>query len=279
MKINIAKSAGFCFGVRRALDIAKAAAKTEKRSVMLGDIVHNEYVVEEIKKLGIKKIKRLNKNKGSTLIIRAHGASSVVYEKALKFGYKIIDATCPMVKEIHKIAKTKESENCTIIIIGDKKHDEVNGILGHLKTKGIVIEDEADIPLKKLKGIKRACVVVQSTQELDKVEKIAGILKKHIKKLEFFNTICNPTRIKQRELQSLPGSNDVVLIIGSKTSANTRRLYEISKRLNKRSFWVESEKDIKSSWFKDAGSVGITAGASTPDFITKRVISRVKKLA
>ena len=277
MKINVAKSAGFCFGVKRALDLALKAAKSEVRIEMLGDIVHNEAVIKEIKKTGIRKIKQLSKGKDKTLLIRAHGVDTKTLQKAKKLGYTIIDATCPMVKEIHKITKASEKKGYKLIVIGDKNHDEVHGIIGQLKNKAIVIDKSTNIPLKTITTIKKATVVVQSTQNIDNVLKIVKILKKHIKNVKFFNTICRPTATKQNEIRKLPLKNDLMIIIGSKTSANTKRLYQISKSLNKNSYWIQSEKEIKSAWFKKIKSVGITAGASTPDYTTQSVIKQIKK--
>lgn len=276
MKINVAKSAGFCFGVRRAIKIALDTAKSGAIVEMLGDIVHNEDVVKEVKEAGVKKAKRLSKGKNKMLLVRAHGASEEVFEKASKFGYTIVDATCPMVKEVHKIAKLSKEEGCKIIIIGDKKHDEVYGIMGQLKNKAIVIDSIKNIPLNKIKRIKKACVVVQSTQNLEKTLAIVEVLKGHIKELQFYNTICKPTRIKQKEIQEMPLKNDVMIIIGSRTSANTKRLYQISKSLNKRSYWIQSRDEIKSEWFRNAQSVGVMAGASTPDYTTKDVIEYIQ---
>ena len=276
MRINLAKSAGFCFGVKRALEIAKKTAKKEKDVVMLGDIVHNEKVTEEITKLGIKKINKLSKNSNQTLIIRAHGEPKRIFDLAKRFGYKIIDATCPMVKEIHRIAKDMQEKGYFIIVIGDKNHDEVRGILGQLNKKAMVIEDIKDIEINKIKKLKKVAIVVQSTQELDKVLKIVSLLKKYIKELKFFNTICMPTRIKQQEIKNMPKKNDCMIIIGSKNSANTKRLYEISKKLNRKTYWVNSAEEIKEIWFKNVNTVGITAGASTPDETIKEVIEKIK---
>ena len=278
MKINVAKSAGFCFGVKRALRIAFDTASSNTKIEMLGDIVHNEEVVKEIKKTGIRKIKRLSKDGNKTILIRAHGAPLGTFMKARKLDYKIIDATCPMVKEIHRIAKESEQKGFSIIVIGDKKHDEVQGITGQLKKKAIVIDSLNNIPFGKINRIKKAAVVVQSTQNLKKTLAIVSILKKHIKEVKFFNTICRPTRTKQQEIRIMPLKNDTMIIIGSKTSANTKRLYEISKLINKRSFWIQSKKDIKPSWFNNVKSVGITAGASTPDYTTKEVIEYIAGL-
>ena len=276
MRINLAKSAGFCFGVKRALNVAKKTIQTHNQVIMLGDIVHNEDVVRQIKKTGIKKIKRLSRGKEKTLLIRAHGTASKTYLDAKKKGYKIVDATCPMVKEIHTIACRMEKKGCRIIVIGDKKHDEVKGIVGQLKKRAIVLDIRNPISLTAFKRIKKAAIVVQSTQNEEKVLKAVNFLKKIIPDLEFCNTICRPTRMKQKEIKQMPLNNDVMIIIGSKTSANTKRLYEISKSLNKNSHWIQSEKNLKKSWFKGARNVGITAGASTPQKTIAAVISRAK---
>jgi 4-hydroxy-3-methylbut-2-enyl diphosphate reductase len=278
MKINLAKSAGFCFGVKRALKIALKTAATGTTVEMLGDIVHNEEVVQGIERAGIKKIKKLRNGAGKILVIRAHGASENVYSKAAQLGYTIVDATCPMVKEIHTIVKATKNEGCRIIILGDKHHDEVRGIMGQLNNKAIVIDSIKHIPLETIKRVKKACVVAQSTQNAEKILSIVAVLKKHIKEIQFFNTICRPTRIKQKEAKAMPLKNDVMIIIGSKTSANTKRLYQISKALNKRSYWIRSSAALKSEWFKGAHTVGIMAGASTPDATTDDVIAKIRSL-
>ncbi len=279
MKIDLARSAGFCFGVKRAIAIALEAARRHKNVVMLGDIVHNEAVVRRIRKEGIKKVPRLSPGRGKILLIRAHGTTAKTIESARGLGYTIIDATCPMVKEIHKTALAYEDKGYTVMVIGDKEHDEVNGIVGQLKKKSMVIDTPKRLPLTQISKIKKACVVVQSTQNLDNALAIVKILKRHIKHVRFFNTICQPTRIKQAEIKTMPLANDVMIIIGSKSSANTRRLYQLSNSLNNRSFWIQSFRDIKPAWFKNARSVGITAGASTPDEATAKVIEYIKKIS
>ena len=279
MKITVAKSAGFCFGVKRAIDIALAsAARSKDRVYMLGDIVHNENVVKNIERAGIKKTGKLNNPRIGSLLIRAHGSSKKILQKAEKLGLKIIDATCPMVKEIHKIAIDMDRRGYKIIVIGDYKHDEVQGIVGQIKHKAIVLQGLADIKKKIAKRIEKGAVVVQSTQNLEKVLKMQEALRERIDDLQFFNTICSPTRLKQAEIKTLPKASDCIIIIGSKTSANTKRLYEISKLLNKKSYWISSAKEIKPLWLKGVVTVGVTAGASTPDSTTKEVIQRIKQL-
>jgi 4-hydroxy-3-methylbut-2-enyl diphosphate reductase len=245
---------------------------------MLGDIVHNEDVVRQISEAGIKKIKKLGMGKGKTLLIRAHGTGIKTLKKARRLEYKVVDATCPMVNEIHRIARELEAKGYRIIVIGDKRHDEVQGIIGQLKRKAVVIDDIENIPFDVIRRIQKGCVVVQSTQNIEKVLLIVGALKNCIRKLRFYNTICKPTRIKQEEIKILPLENDVMLIIGSKNSANTKRLYEISASLNKNTYWIESKKELEKSWFRKAKNVGVTAGASTPDTTTQAVIKYLHSL-
>jgi 4-hydroxy-3-methylbut-2-enyl diphosphate reductase len=278
MNIHLAKSAGFCFGVKKAITRALETAKTNKSIFMLGDIVHNEEVMKQIRNAGIKKIAHLTNGSGKTLLIRTHGCSNKILQQALRSGYTIVDVTCPMVKEIHKIARKLEIEGYQIIVIGDKLHDEVGGIIGQLKTKALVIDKLKNIPLAKIKNIKRAGIVVQSTQNLDNVEKILAVLRKYIPKIQFHNTICNPTRIKQNEIKTMPLENEVMIIIGSKASANTKRMYEISKSLNKYSYWVNSAKEVKNGWIKNTSNIGITAGASTPKSSIVDVIQKIKTI-
>ncbi len=279
MKITLARSAGFCFGVKRALLIALKAAQAPERVCMLGDIVHNEDVSRRLSRAGIHKLRRLARGQDRVLIIQAHGASLCLQAKAARSGYRIIDATCPMVKEIHRIARGLEKEGRTVIIIGDKSHDEVRGIVGQLKDPAVVIEREDRIPWKRIGRPRKTGIVVQSTQNLEKVLRISRKLQARLKDVKFCNTICGPTKAKQAEIRSLPLSNDVMIIIGSRTSANTRRLYEISRSLNKKSFWVRSAADLKKDWLRGARRAGVTAGASTPNETTQKVIARIKELA
>ena len=222
MKITVARSAGFCFGVKKALKIALDAAATSDQVEMLGDIVHNEDVVAQIERSGIKKVCTLTSGKNKTLLIRAHGVGKNTLEEAQRLTYNIVDATCPMVKEIHRITEEMDDKGYKIVIIGDKKHDEVRGIMGHTKSRALVIDGIENIPLEEIKKTDKAAVVVQSTQRLENVLEILEALKPHIAKLKFFNTICRPTRIKQEEMKSLPLENNVMIVIGSKTSANMR---------------------------------------------------------
>jgi (E)-4-hydroxy-3-methyl-but-2-enyl pyrophosphate reductase len=278
MIITVAKSAGFCFGVKRAIKIALETVGKGGRVEMLGDIVHNEQVVREVEAAGIHKVDSLDAGKGKTLLIRSHGAPESVYHEARQLGYRIVDATCPMVKEIHTIVRDRYAQGFSIIIIGDKQHDEVQGILGQVAHDALVIEHADTVPLDAIQGIERAAVVVQSTQTLANVRAILDVLEKHIPEIVFSNTICRATRERQAEMERLPLENDVVLVIGSKTSANTKRLYELALAANERSYLIQTRDDIMPEWFSGASRVAVTAGASTPDQTIREVIEALRAL-
>ena len=275
MKINIAKNAGFCFGVKRAVKVALDGAGQHKNIYMLGDIVHNEHVIEKTKEAGIKIIHTIDKIEKGALIFRAHGTPPEVYAEAKKRGLTIIDATCPLVLEIHAIAKQLESDGYKVIIIGDYNHDEVIGIASQLNNPIIIAQPE-DVRDKINKHITKAGIVLQSTQNIENAKTIVAEIIPHCRELKFFDAICGPTKSYQREIRTLPEENNVMIIVGSFTSANTCRLTEISKSLNPNSFQVESEDALKTEWFQSAKTVGITAGASTPDWIIEKVVQKIK---
>jgi len=276
MKIRIAESSGFCFGVKRAIAISKKLTGKKKKVYVLGDIVHNSFVVEDLKKIGIRKISRIKPALNSILIIRAHGAEKKTFEKARLAGYTVVDATCPKVKAIYKIAREAEKHN-KIIIIGDNNHAEVKGIAGQLKTTPLTIEDSKHLPLKKLSRVKKAAVITQSTQTIDNITEIMSYLKQIIPEVTLYNTTCRAFRIKQQEIRSMPKENNLMLIIGSKQSANTKRLFQISKSINKKTYWIEHSEELTQNWFKNIKSTGIMSGASTPDYITQEVVEQLSR--
>lgn len=272
MRVSVADSAGFCSGVKRALKIARATIDDGGPVHMLGEIVHNESVLSDIAHAGARSIKRLDDGRGKTLLICAHGVPARKIRDARRRGYRVIDATCPMVKRIHRLALELEREGRRVIVIGDSRHDEVKGIVGQLKKRAVVVSSLRDARGKALRRLGKAGVVVQSTQNQDHVMRIVEELKTRVPDLTFHNTICSPTRSKQREMASLPLCNDVMIIIGSSTSANTRRLYQISKSLNSRTYRVKSKAEIDPRWFRRARTAGVGAGASTPDHIIREVV-------
>ena len=277
MKLLIAKDSGYCFGVRDAVDLAYKTADEDGDVFMLGNIVHNENVVNDLDKIGAKVVRTLDKvPEGKPILFRAHGTTTDVWKKAKNMGMNIIDATCPLVKEIHNEVKALDSEGRCIIIIGDHGHDEVVGIASQVKNPIIVSSPEEAQNLRKMKKVGIVC---QSTQTIENVQTIINIIMTKAFDLRFVNTICFPTKRNQQQLKDLSEKCDVMLIIGSFTSANSKRLHQLALERNKKSYQVTCADEIESEWFNNAEIVGISAGASTPDSIIQDVIQHIKSFA
>ena len=277
MKILVAKDAGYCFGVRDAVNLAKKSGDNFQEVYMLGDIVHNERVVEDLSKTGSKVVASLDDiPEDKPVLFRAHGTKPEVWKEAQKKKLNIIDATCPLVTEIHEEIKMLESENRKTIIIGDHGHDEVVGIAAQVK-KPIIISNVEEA--KALGRMRKAGVVSQSTQMIENVQEIMSILMSKVFDLRFVNTICYPTRKNHEQIKELSKIVDVMIIIGSFTSANSKRLTQLAKQRNENSYQVVDELDLKSEWFEGADKVGISAGASTPDNIIQSVTKHIKNLS
>ena len=275
MKIILAKDAGYCFGVRDAVNSAYDTSKEYGEVYMLGDIVHNESVVEDLEKNGVKVVSNLNQvPDDKPVLFRAHGTAKEVWKDAEKNKMNIIDATCPLVHEIHKEVKQLDKEGRKIIIIGDHGHDEVIGIASQVQDAIIISTVEE---AEKLKKTKKAGIVSQSTQTIENVQDIINILMTKVFDLHFVNTICFPTKRNQEQIKELSEIVDLMIIIGSFTSANSKRLTQLSLERNKNTYQVTNATEIDVSWFKkNINSVGISAGASTPDWIIDSVVKKVK---
>ncbi len=274
MKIFLAKNAGYCFGVRDAVQLAYDTAQDDGDVYMLGHIVHNENVVEKLDKAGAKVVETLDQvPNGKPILFRAHGTHVDTWKKAQEKNMNIIDATCPLVEEIHDEIKILEKEGRKIIIIGDHGHDEVIGIASQVKNAVIVANpDEANA----LRKTKKAGVVSQSTQTIENVQEIINVLMSKVFDLRFVNTICFPTKRNQEQIKELAETCDLMIVIGSFTSANSKRLTQLAKERNKLSFQVTCANDVDESWLENVETVGISAGASTPDNIINEVIDKIK---
>jgi len=274
MKVLLAKDAGYCFGVRDAVNLAYETAEKEGEVYMLGHIVHNENVVTELEKTGTKVIDDLNEvPNNKPILFRAHGTVPKVWDEAEKKGINIVDATCPLVTEIHEEVRKLAAENRRIIIIGDHGHDEVNGIMEQVQDS-IVVANPGEA--KRLRKMKKAGVVSQSTQMIENVQDIINILMTKVFDLRFVNTICFPTRRNHEQIKSLAELSDIMIVIGSFTSANSKRLTELAKERNERTYQVTCVNDLDSDWFQQSDTVGVSAGASTPDNIIKNVVTAIK---
>jgi 4-hydroxy-3-methylbut-2-enyl diphosphate reductase len=276
MKILLAKDAGYCFGVRDAVNLAHQTAKEEGEVFMLGDIVHNENVVKELEESGVKVVKNLDEvPDNKPILFRAHGTVPDIWKESNERAMDVVDATCPLVIEIHEEVKKLDSEDRKIIIIGDHGHDEVNGIKEQVKDALVVSSSKEAMKLRKMK---KAGVVSQSTQRIENVQAIINILMTKVFDLRFVNTICFPTRRNHEQIKNLSEICDIMIVIGSFTSANSKRLTELAKMRNERTFQVTSAEDLDIDWFQKSDTVGISAGASTPDSIINQVLDGIKSI-
>ena len=277
MKILLAKDAGYCFGVRDAVNLAYDTAKKHGDVYMLGDIVHNESVVADLNEAGAKVVKNIDEvPDGKPILFRAHGTSVETWKNAQSKDMNIIDATCPLVEEIHDEVKKLSKEGRKIIVIGDHGHDEVVGIASQVSDAIIVSNIEEAMKLRKMK---KAGVVSQSTQTIENVQKIINIIMTKVYDLNFVNTICFPTKRNQNQIKDLAKQCDVMIVIGSFTSANSKRLTLLAKEINDRSYQVTNADEIKIEWFTGAKTVGLSAGASTPDNIIDDVLNKIKTIS
>jgi 4-hydroxy-3-methylbut-2-enyl diphosphate reductase len=276
MKILLAKDAGYCFGVRDAVNLAYDTAKEHGEVYMLGTIVHNEKVVEDLSKSGTKVVDELVEvPSDKPILFRAHGTAPNIWDKANQKKLNIIDATCPLVTEIHDEIKKLEAEGRRTIIIGDHGHDEVVGIAAQVKDPIIVANVKEARALRKMK---KAGVVSQSTQMIENVQEIINVLMQKVFDLRFVNTICFPTRRNHEQIKELATQCEVMIIIGSFTSANSKRLTQLALERNKRSYQVTCADDMEAFWFENCETVGISAGASTPDDIIRDVVEKIKEI-
>ena len=276
MKIFLAKDAGYCFGVRDAVNLAYDTAKDHGDVYMLGTIVHNEKVVDDLSKAGTKVVDKLSEvQSDKPILFRAHGTAPKVWKKAKNKNLKIIDATCPLVTEIHDEIKKLEAEGRRTIIIGDHGHDEVVGIAAQVKDPIILANIKEAEALRKMK---KAGVVSQSTQMIENVQEIINVLMQKVFDLRFVNTICFPTRRNHEQIKKLADQCEVMIVIGSFTSANSKRLTQLALERNKRSYQVTCADDIEKIWFKNCETVGISAGASTPDDIIRDIVQKIKEI-
>ena len=276
MKIFLAKDAGYCFGVRDAVNLAYDTAKDHGDVYMLGTIVHNEKVVDDLSKAGTKVVDKLSEvPSDKPILFRAHGTAPKVWKKAKNKNLNIIDATCPLVTEIHDEIKKLEAEGRRTIIIGDHGHDEVVGIAAQVKDPIILANIKEAEALRKMK---KAGVVSQSTQMIENVQEIINVLMQKVFDLRFVNTICFPTRRNHEQIKKLAAQCEVMIVIGSFTSANSKRLTQLALERNKRSYQVTCADDIQTIWFKNCETVGISAGASTPDDIIRDIVQKIKEI-
>jgi len=284
MKIYTARGSGFCFGVKRAIGMAYKCALAEKKGSVYSfhEIIHNPQEVKRLEDAGAMRVDDTAGLKaGSTVIVSTHGITPAEEAGLKAKGLRELDTTCPYVKKIHQIVRRLAAEDYNIVIVGDRKHLEVKGILGHAGRRGTVVTDEADI--KKVRLGKKTGIVSQTTQNIEVYVRLAGALvKKAIEarqaEVRVFHTICGATQKRQEATAGLAKEVDVMVIIGGKNSANTKRLYELSRKILKDVHHIESGKELKRAWFKGKKAVGISGGASTPDNVIEGIAEKIREI-
>ena len=279
MEIILAKSAGFCFGVQRAVDMAYEQAG-HREVYTFGPIIHNEEVIEDLKSKGVNIIEDLDELEGKsdcTVVIRSHGVEKRVYEELEKKGIHIVDATCPFVKKIHKIVEKHSEQGERIIIIGNPDHPEVQGIRGWAKSPVSVIRNAEEAESFSCPADQKICIVAQTTFNYNKFKELVEIISKKGYNIIIRNTICNATEERQTEAREIAKRVDAMIVIGGSSSSNTRKLYEICKKECYDTFYIQTINDLDLESLGRAECIGITAGASTPNNIIEEVCTNVRK--
>jgi len=281
MKVTLAKSAGFCFGVKRAVEtVYQEIEQTKTPIYTFGPIIHNEEVVADLEKKGVlvvNSIEELADKPAGTVIIRAHGIEKHIYEGIRQLGFEVIDATCPFVLKIHRLVEKYSKENYHVVIIGNESHPEVIGIKSCGDTEAITVlsskqEAEAFVPFED----RKVCIVSQTTFNYNKFQELVEIISKKGYDIIVLNTICNATEERQMEAALIAKEVDAMIVIGGKTSSNTQKLFEICKSECENTYYIQTFKDLELSQLESVDNVGITAGASTPNNIIEEVQKYVR---
>lgn len=276
MEIIIAKNSGLCYGVKRALRIAKRTRLQKEGEVStFGDLIHNPKVIDNLKEQSIHSTENLNKLHHGTVIIRSHGVSPEIYRMLEKKKIEIVDATCPIVKRIQRLVETLAKKEEEIIIVGNEEHPEIKGLIGYSKGNGIILENEKQV--KNLPFKKKRAVLAQSTQDLFLFKRIVSALLEKTEHLKVFNTICDSAQTRQKSTSELASSVDTLFIVGGRNSSNTFKLYEISKRILPKTFFIENAEQITSRMLEGAKKIGLSGGASTPPEAIQEAVEKIKQ--
>ena len=280
MKVIKAKTAGFCFGVKRAVDtVYEQVDACSSLIYTYGPIIHNEEVVRDMESKGVVVLRseeELDALEKGTVIIRSHGVGKWIYDKLEARNIRIVDATCPFVKKIHNIVRKASAEGAHIVIIGNPDHPEVQGIRGWAGEKVTVVQDKESAEGVDFGKKEKICVVSQTTFNYNKFKDLVEIIKKKSYDVSVLNTICNATKERQTEARSIAESVDAMIVIGDKHSSNTQKLFEICRKACNNTYYIQTLDDLNLNQLGSVETVGITAGASTPNNIIEEVQNNVR---
>lgn len=274
MEILLAKSAGFCFGVKRATQMAFDAAEEHQSLHSLGPLIHSPQMVKKLEDHGIRVCKQVDDADGEAIVVRSHGVTAGEFEALRDSGRTIIDATCPFVTRAQKYAAELSREGCLVVLVGEAHHPEVQGIVSYASGEVVVIAspDEAtELPKSKQIG-----VIAQTTQSMENFRAIVSACLDKTRRLKVYNTICDATSVRQGEAVEIASQVDLVLVVGGFNSANTTRLAELCREEGTPTYHVETADEIDPTWFAGAQKVGVTAGASTPQFLIDEIVERIR---
>ena len=281
MQVKVAKSAGFCFGVQRAVDTVYEQVEKGIRPIYTyGPIIHNEVVVQDLEEKGVRVLdskEELEALTEGTVIIRSHGVGREIYDLIQEKGLICVDATCPFVKKIHRTVEKESAAGRQIIIIGNDKHPEVEGIKGWCHTPAIVVESSEQAEALELAENSSVCIVSQTTFNYKKFQDLVEIIKKKEYNICISNTICNATEERQNEARRIARRADAMIVIGDSSSSNTRKLYEICKTECQETFYIQTLSGLELDKLESSDCIGITAGASTPNNIIEEVYTNVRR--
>ncbi|MDA8132091.1 MAG: 4-hydroxy-3-methylbut-2-enyl diphosphate reductase [Elusimicrobia bacterium] len=280
VQITVARSAGFCPGVKNAIDKVLELAKSRQRTIYtLGPLIHNKQVIETLKEKNVLSVKSTDeiKEKKAILVIRAHGIPPEEEARIRALDLEVVDATCPLVKHVQENIRKHAQQGYSTIIVGDRDHAEVVGLMGYTGGRGFVVDGPEEV--KKLPRLEKANIVAQTTQEGDVFLAAAEEARKIAGELVVSNTICNPTKQRQKETVEFSSKSDLVIVVGGKNSANTARLFQICERQAKKAIHIEKEDELRPELFDGIYSVFITAGASTPTWMIEKVLEKAHGLA
>lgn len=277
MEIFVAKTAGFCFGVRRAMEmVEKALSNGENSLSSLGPLIHNPRVVKELETKGLRTVNTLDQVPGGRVVIRSHGVGPSIYQAAQAQKLEIIDATCPFVKNVQQLAVFLKNEGYQVLIIGEPEHAEVKGVLDSVSGEALVIVNVNSLDTSKIQS--KVGIICQTTQDIANFQQVTNAVIPYAKEIRIYNTICLATSQRQQEVAELSRKVDLMIVVGGKNSANTSRLTEISRTNGTPTYQLESAGEIDAAWLQGIEKVGITAGASTPDQQINEIIQKLTYL-
>ena len=276
MEVILAKRAGFCFGVRRATQMAFEAADKGGATYTLGPIIHSPQVVQRLENMGVKVLDDINAIDSGTIIIRSHGVTAWELEEAVRRELDVVDATCPFVKKAQEHVKSLADEGYDVVVVGDADHPEVEGIVSYAQGNVYVVGSGAEAV--NLPRMGKVGVVAQTTQSFENLKKVVFQCLLKGTEIRVFNTICDATAVRQEEAKELAQQVDCMIVIGGYNSANTRRLAQVCTELQPKTYHIETAEQVDPTWLIGVSRVGVTAGASTPKWLIDEVLDRIRQV-